>query len=57
MPGRLYRFLTDDHARLDTLLQRTIASPGELNRAAYAEFRADLLKHISMEGTCYAGSG
>lgn len=49
MPGRLYRFLADDHARLDALLQRTIASPGELNRAAYAEFRAGLLKHISIE--------
>ena len=49
MPGRLCRFLADDHARLDALLQRAIASPGEIDRAAYAEFRAGLLKHISME--------
>lgn len=49
MSGQLYRFLADDHARLDALLQRTIASPGEINRAAYAEFRTGLLKHISME--------
>jgi hypothetical protein len=47
--GQLYRFLADDHARLDALLRRTIASPGEIDRAAYAEFRAGLLKHISME--------
>jgi hypothetical protein len=49
MPGQLYRFLADDHARLDALLQRTIASPDNIDRAAYAEFRAGLLKHISME--------
>jgi hypothetical protein len=49
MPGRLCRFLADDHARLDALLQRAITSPGDIDRAAYAEFRAGLLKHISME--------
>jgi hypothetical protein len=49
MPGRLCRFLADDHARLDALLQRAIAPAGEIDRAAYAEFRAGLLKHISME--------
>jgi hypothetical protein len=49
MPGRLCRFLADDHARLDALLQRAIASPGDIGRAAYAEFRAGLLKHISIE--------
>jgi hypothetical protein len=49
MPGRLCRFLAADHARLDALLQRAIASPGKIDHAAYAEFRAGLLKHISME--------
>lgn len=49
MPGRLCRFLVDDHTRLDALLQRAITSPGDIDRAAYAEFRAGLLKHISME--------
>ena len=49
MPGPLYRFLTEDHARLDALLQRAASAPGQIDRAAYAEFRAGLLRHISME--------
>jgi Hemerythrin HHE cation binding domain len=49
MPGPLYRFLADDHARLDGLLQRAVADAGEINHAAYAEFRAGLLRHIGME--------
>lgn len=47
--GPLYRLLADDHARLDRLLQRAVAEPGTIDRAAYAEFRAGLLKHIGME--------
>jgi hypothetical protein len=49
MSGPLFRFLAEDHARLDALLQRAASSPGQVDRAAYAEFRAGLLKHISME--------
>jgi hemerythrin HHE cation binding domain-containing protein len=49
MSGSIPRFLADDHARLDALLQRVAVHPGEIDRAAYAEFRAGLLKHISME--------
>lgn len=49
MPGPLYRFLADDHARLDSLLRRAVGCPGGLDRGAYAEFRAGLLKHIGME--------
>ncbi|MGE0679524.1 MAG: hemerythrin domain-containing protein [Candidatus Binatia bacterium] len=49
MSGPLFRFLDEDHARLDTLLQRATNFPGQIDRAAYAEFRAGLLKHISME--------
>jgi hypothetical protein len=49
MSGPLYRFLADDHTRLDTLLKRAVARPGKIDRTAYAEFRAGLLKHISME--------
>jgi len=47
--GPLSRFLADDHARLDALLQRAVAEPGSIDRAAYAEFRAGLLKHIGVE--------
>jgi hypothetical protein len=49
MPGPLYRFLAVDHARLDGLLQSAMTEAGTVNRAAYAEFRSDLLTHISLE--------
>jgi hypothetical protein len=49
MAGSIYRLLADDHRRLDALLDRATADPGRIDRAAYAEFRAGLLKHIGME--------
>lgn len=49
MPGPIYRFLADDHERLANLLQRAAARPAEIDLAAYAEFRAGLLKHIAIE--------
>jgi len=49
MPGEIYRFLSDDHARLDALLERSGAKPTAIELSAYAEFRAGLLKHIGME--------
>jgi len=47
--GPLYRFLADDHVRLDGLLRKAAARPDVIDQAAYAEFRAGLLKHIGME--------
>lgn len=49
MTGPIYRFLADDHVRLDGLLRCAVADPAHIDRAAYAEFRAGLLKHIGME--------
>lgn len=49
MPGKIYRYLADEHARLDRLLQRAAARPEAIEPRAYAEFRAGLLKHIGME--------
>jgi hypothetical protein len=49
MPGPLSRLLAEDHMRLDGLLQRAVADAEEINHAAYAEFRAGLLRHIGME--------
>jgi hypothetical protein len=43
------RFLADDHDRLDALLARAKADPEAVDRAAYAEFRKGLLRHIGME--------
>jgi hypothetical protein len=48
MTGPLYRFLADDHARLDLLLQGAFGHD-EIDQVAYAHFRAVLLKHIAME--------
>jgi len=49
MPGPLYQFLADDHVRLDALFRRATTKPGVIDRAAYDEFRAGLLRHIAME--------
>lgn len=49
MDGPVYRYLADDHVRLESLLERAVERPGEIDSAAYAEFRAGLLRHIGME--------
>lgn len=47
--GLLYRCMADDHARLASLLEEAVARPDVIDRAAYAQFRAGLLRHIGME--------
>ncbi|MBK9265736.1 MAG: hemerythrin domain-containing protein [Polyangiaceae bacterium] len=47
--GPINTFLADDHARLDALLHRSVADPEAIDAAAYAEFRAGLLRHIAIE--------
>jgi hypothetical protein len=49
MPGPLFCFLANDHERLDGLLRRAMTEASTIDRAAYAEFRAGLLRHISLE--------
>jgi hypothetical protein len=49
MPDKIYRYLADDHERLDALLERAISDPANIDRSAYAQFRSGLLKHIGME--------
>lgn len=49
MAGIIHRYLADDHRRLDALLDRAMADPEKIDAAAYAQFRAGLLKHIGME--------
>jgi hypothetical protein len=36
--GPVDRFLADDHARLDLLLQRALADPERIDLEAYSEF-------------------
>lgn len=47
--GVIADFLAEDHRRLDALLQATDAHPGRIDREAYDQFRAGLLRHIGME--------
>ncbi len=42
-------FLECDHKRLDALLERAGREPGQIDLAAFGEFRRGLLKHIGME--------
>lgn len=49
MAGELYRFLADDHDRLDSLLERASAAHGNIDLAAFEEFRKGILRHIGME--------
>lgn len=49
MPGPVHEFLQQDHARLDSLLQRAGRSPHAIDLEAYGSFREGLLRHIAME--------
>ncbi len=49
MPGSLYKYLADDHARLDKLLHTASANLPAVDMQPYAEFRKGLLRHISIE--------
>ena len=49
MPGPIFQFLTEDHERLDALLTRALARPGEIDLVAYGAFREGLLRHIALE--------
>jgi len=45
----LYHFFTNDHNRLDQLLDKATENPGEVETNYYHQFRTGLLKHIKME--------
>ena len=47
--GPVTDFLTEDHRRLEQLLQSAVAHADQVDRGAYAQFRAGLLRHIGME--------
>ena len=49
MAGKIYRYLAEDHACLDALLERATARLDTIDVPVYAQFRAQLLKHIAME--------
>lgn len=45
----LYQFFTEDHHRIDKLLNKAIEKSGEINMDYYLQFRIKLLTHIKME--------
>ena len=47
--GPVTDFLMADHRRLETLLQQAVAHADHVDRGAYEQFRAGLLRHIGME--------
>lgn len=47
--GPVTRFLTEDHRRLELLLQSALNSGGRVDQVVYDQFRTGLLRHIGME--------
>ncbi|MFO0773314.1 MAG: hemerythrin domain-containing protein [Nitrospiraceae bacterium] len=48
-PGPIADYLGEDHARLDRLLARAVATLPGVDRETYDAFRAGLLRHIGIE--------
>lgn len=49
MNGPLALYFAGDHRRLDALLKKAAAGGAAVDTAAYAAFRAGILRHIGME--------
>ncbi len=49
MAGPVFKFLAQDHARLDTLLTAASATPGSIDLTVFGAFREGLLRHIAWE--------
>ncbi|TQD39035.1 hemerythrin domain-containing protein [Haloflavibacter putidus] len=49
MKKPIYNFFTEDHRRLDTLLEKATKDPDNVDKDLYREFRIGLLTHIKME--------
>jgi len=47
--GMVYRYLADDHRRLEELLRRATIAGDSIEPSTYMEFRGGLLRHIGME--------
>ena len=45
----LYHFFTNDHRRIEALLDKATENAGEIQMNYYHQFRIGLLKHIKME--------
>jgi len=45
----LHNFFSEDHHRLESLLNKSTEQPGEIKMESYHQFRSGLLRHIKME--------
>ncbi len=45
----IYNFFTNDHHRIDDLLDKATANKGQIEEEYYHRFRTGLLRHIKME--------
>lgn len=45
----LHHFFSQDHHRIENLLDKATAKPGEIDMDFYHQFRTGLLRHIKME--------
>lgn len=49
MQGPIHEFFTNDHRRLDALLNTATRDPDTIDMVSYSEFRKGLLRHIKLE--------
>lgn len=49
MNNPIYQFFTNDHRRVEAILERAIKTLGQFDMDAYQAFRVGLLTHIKME--------
>jgi hypothetical protein len=49
MDSEIYTYFSDDHQRLEYLLDHAFGRANQINEIAYGEFRSGLLKHIALE--------
>jgi regulator of cell morphogenesis and NO signaling len=47
--GPVHRYMTEDHARLEGLLNASVADPERFDHEAFERFRGGLLRHIGIE--------
>lgn len=45
----IYHFFTEDHRRIESLLDKATEQPGRIDPDYYHQFRTGLLRHIKME--------
>jgi hypothetical protein len=57
MPGKIHRYLADDHERLDALLERAMVDPDNVDMSAYGQFRSGLLNAHRHGGKDSAAGG